>query len=158
LTAFKDIPALKEVREDQKFHEKHQEYLEEAKQPWKSFDEEKIEEHETEGFLPCMSSDPLCIQDTNQQLSEDMHGMTREDIQTMLINKRTKGTVTTLKYGSRHPSVLSIPSSFNTSWHHINQRLVPHILIVIEVYFSYLDMSLFEIICAHGFIGEYSYT
>jgi hypothetical protein len=41
LTTFRNIPALQEVIEDQKFHEKHQEEdLEEIKQPWKTYDGE----------------------------------------------------------------------------------------------------------------------
>jgi hypothetical protein len=60
LTAFRNIPALWEVIEDQKFHEQHQdEDLEEIKQPWETFDGEKTLEPEIEEFLPCLSSYPL---------------------------------------------------------------------------------------------------
>jgi hypothetical protein len=41
LKAIRNISASQEVIEEQKFHEKHQEDLEEIKEPCKVFDEEK---------------------------------------------------------------------------------------------------------------------
>jgi hypothetical protein len=116
LTTFRNIPALWEVIEDQKFHEKHQEEdLEEIKQPWKTFDGEKTLEPEIEEFLPCLSSDPLCIQETNQQIVEDLHGMTKEDIQSGGNEQVNQGHHDYIELWFQHLSVHNIPSLFNNS-------------------------------------------
>jgi hypothetical protein len=76
------------VIQEPKVKEKHhQEDLEGTKEPWEEFDEEQTLEPEIEEFLSCMSSDPK----TDQQLSEDLHGMTREDIQTSANKQENQG-------------------------------------------------------------------
>jgi hypothetical protein len=80
-----------EVIEEKKFHEKHQEYLGETDKPWTTSDEEQTKEPENEEFLPCLSSDPLCIQETNQQIVKYMNGMTKEDIQISVDEQANQG-------------------------------------------------------------------
>jgi hypothetical protein len=81
LTSIGNISTFWVVIEEKTFHEKHQEDLEETKEPWNEFDEEKTEEPENGEFLSCLSSYSLCIQNTNPQILEYLHGMTKEDIQ-----------------------------------------------------------------------------
>jgi hypothetical protein len=56
-----------------------------------TFDGEKTVEPEIEEFLACLSSDPLCIQETNQQIVEDMHGMKKEDMQSSVDEQVNQG-------------------------------------------------------------------
>jgi hypothetical protein len=57
--------------------------------------------------------------------------------------ERAKETKTTLKLGSKLSSFHNTPPSFNISWHHLHKsKLVSHVRTTIEVYFSYLDMSI----------------
>jgi hypothetical protein len=159
LTVITNISASREVIEEKQFHEQHQEDLEETKEPWKSFDEEKTEEPENEEFLPCMSSYPLFIQKINPQILEDLHGMTKEDIQTSAneqINQRHHDYIELWFHtiiGLKHHFILQqflAPSQ--------SKQLVPHIPVSLKAYLSNLNMSIFVILLRTWIHWKYSYT
>lgn len=77
-TGFKNISAFWEVIKEKEFHEQQQD---ETKESWITFDGEQPLELEIEEFPICLSSDLAPIQETNQQIVEDLHGMTKEDLQ-----------------------------------------------------------------------------
>jgi len=58
---------------------------------WITSDGEKTLEPKIEEFLACMSPDPLCIQERNKQSSEDLHGMTKEYMQTVVNEEESQG-------------------------------------------------------------------
>jgi hypothetical protein len=62
------------VIKEEEFHEKQQE---EIKDSWTTFDGEHSLEPEIQGSLAFISSYPLCIQETDQQILEDLQGVTK---------------------------------------------------------------------------------
>ena len=77
LIAVKNLYASREVIQEEKFDEQ---YHMEAKEPNPKFDEERSLEPEIEESLACPLPDLVCIQETNHQKEEDLHGMIEEDI------------------------------------------------------------------------------
>lgn len=55
--------------------------IEDTREPWATFDEGKPLEPKIEESFPCLSLDPLCIQETNDPEEDDLHAMIEEDIQ-----------------------------------------------------------------------------
>jgi hypothetical protein len=111
LTAIKNIYAFREVIQEPKIQKKHhREDIEGTKEPWEAFDEEQMLELEIEEFLPCLSSDP----EIDKKLLEDLHGMTRDDIQPIDNKQENQGNSDYIELWLESPSVLGIPSSFNT--------------------------------------------
>jgi hypothetical protein len=149
LTTVKNISALQEVIKEEEFHEQQQE---ETKESWTTFDGEKSLEPEIEGSLACLSSDPLCIQETNQQILEDLQGVTKEDIQNQENND----------YIEEWFQAVIRPKNYFTLQHFLatNQtdQLVSHILASIKVHFLKSDMSLLEIMLRKWLHWKYSYT
>jgi hypothetical protein len=81
-------------------------HLEEIQEPWTTTDEEQHLEPEIEEFLACLSPDPLYIQECDDQLSKELHGMTI---------KEDQETKTTLRLGSKQSLGHNIPPFSNTS-------------------------------------------
>jgi len=86
LTIVKNIPKIQELIDNQKFHELHLEappdhprqFIEDIGQPWTTSDGKQTVELETKEFPPCPFSDPLCIQEVNQ---EYIYAIVEEDRQ-----------------------------------------------------------------------------
>jgi hypothetical protein len=150
----RNTPALWEV-EDQKFQKQHQEEdLEEIKQPWETFDGEHTLEPDIEGFLPCLSSYPLCTQVTNQQIVEDLDGMTKEDIQSGDNEQVNQVHHDYIELWFQTPSFTL--QQFLTSYQ--SKKLVSHILVSIKAYLPSLNMNLFVIMLCTWIHWKYSYT
>ena len=88
LTAFKNIPASREVIKEEEFHEQQQE---ETKESWTTFDEDNTLEPDIREFLRCLSTNPLCIQETNNLKGGYLHGMVEEDIHNYLNEEVNQG-------------------------------------------------------------------
>jgi hypothetical protein len=87
---------------------------------------EQTIEPEIEEFPPCPSSDPLCIQEVNQ---EDLYGMVEEDIQSGPNEEVNQGYHDYIEHWFqmtirlKHHSLLQ---QLFTSYH--SKQLVPHVL------------------------------
>jgi hypothetical protein len=88
---------------------------------WITSDGEKTLEPEIEEFLACLSPDPLCIQECNKKISKDLHGMTKEDMQTIANEQESQGNKDYIETWFQTIISHNIPPLFNISWHHINQ-------------------------------------
>lgn len=53
--------------------------LEKTKESWTTFNGEKPLEPKNEEFMLCLSSNSLCVKNTNQQKEEDLNVMVEED-------------------------------------------------------------------------------
>jgi hypothetical protein len=105
---------------------------------------EKVE-LETKEFPPCPSSNPLCIQEVDQ---EYLYGMTEENIQSGPNEEANQGYhdyiehwfQTTIRLKQHHSFLQQLFASY-----HLKQ-LVPHVLVFIKVYCSNLNVSIFVIL------------
>jgi hypothetical protein len=114
---------------------------------------------EIEEFLSCLSSDPSCIQERNQQVLEYLHGMTKEDMETVSNEQENQG--------EKDPIETWFQTVVMPQYHSILQHLlapyqsmhlVPHIQVSIQVYFSNLNMSMFVIMLRTWLHWKFSYT
>ena len=58
---------------------------------WITSDGEKTLEPKIKEFLAFLSLDPLWIQESNKQISKYLHGMTKEDMQTIFNEEESQG-------------------------------------------------------------------
>jgi len=67
--------------EGKNIHEQHlKQDSKETKELWTAFNGEKTLEPKIEEFLLWLSSYPFCIKETNHQIVENLHAMTKEEI------------------------------------------------------------------------------
>lgn len=85
-------------------------------------------------FLSCLSSDPSCIQESNQRVLEDMHGMTKEDMETIANDQENQGDKDPIEtwfqtvVAPQHQSILhQLLAPYQS------MQLVPHVWVSIQV-------------------------
>jgi hypothetical protein len=164
LTTVKNIPILWEVIDNKNFHETHLEglfnhpcqFTEEIRKPWTTSNGEKTTEPKTKEFPPCPSSDPLCIQEVNQ---EDMYGLVEEGIHSGQNEEENQVHCeyiehwfhTTIRL--KHQSLLQ---KLSTSYH--SKQLEYHALVYIKEHFSNMSLNIFVILLCTWIHWKYSNT
>jgi hypothetical protein len=157
--------------EEPKFHEPHPredlealcnhpfQPIEETKESWTTSDGETPLEPEIEEFLICLSEDPLCTNETSHSKKYDLHGMIEGDMQIVLneeVNQEHHDFIEhwfqTMTRLNHHSLLRQLFTSY-----HLNQ-LVPHVRVLIKVYCSNLNVSIFIILLRTWLHWKYSYT
>jgi hypothetical protein len=124
--------------------------IEEIEELWTTSDEEKTLEPEIEEFLACFSADPLCITECEDQFSEEPHDLSTRESQ------GNKDYIESWFQTVIRPQYSSILQHFLAS--SPQEQLVSHVRTTIEVYFSYLDMSILINMLCTWLHWKYSYT
>jgi hypothetical protein len=169
LTIVKNLHASPEVIVEQEFHEPHPQeealcnhpfqLARETKESWITVNGETPLEPEIEEFLICLSEEPLCTNETSHLKEDDLQGMIEGDMQSGLneeVNQEHHDFIehwfqTTTKLN--HHSLLR---QLFTYYH--SSQLVPHVRVLIKVYCSNLNVSIFIIMLRTWLHWKYSYT